>query len=334
METARTPVRVEEQLILDPRPVLSRDPVDAQARISAVFGPHRLEPVSAAPLDVRLYVLRLPSLTLGDISHGAEVDVTPGRLRTYYHVNAVLAGHTRTVCGREVGATEAGMAAILSAEEPTSMRWSADCRQLAIKIDRAALEREAEALLGRPCEQPVVFNVLMDTRYGGGRSWLRSVLTLANEVRENPLLLDQPLILRRFESLIVSQLLATQPNNYTAALQAVGRAPARPRRVQAVVDLIEERAAEALTATDLARASGTSLRSLQEDFHQYLGVSPMVYLRNIRLARARQELESIGPGSTTTVAAVAYKWWFSHVPRYAAAYRERYGELPSETIRR
>ena len=57
------------------------------------------------------------------------------------------------------------------------------------------------------------------------------------------------------------------------------------------------------------------------------------YLRNIRLARAHQDLQEADP-SSTTVAAIAYRWGFSHVPRFATAYRERYGELPSATIRR
>ena len=83
-------------LIDDPAPVRASDRDDAQARTSAVFSPHRLEVVSPKQqLDVVVRMLRLPNITLGEISHGAEVEVTPGRLRTYYHVNTVLAGHTR-----------------------------------------------------------------------------------------------------------------------------------------------------------------------------------------------------------------------------------------------
>ena len=42
---------------------------------------------------------------------------------------------------------------------------------------------------------------------------------------------------------------------------------------------------------------------------------------HLRGAGARDEL-------TTTVTDVAYRWGFGHVPRFAAAYRERYGAHP------
>lgn len=321
-------------LIDDPAPVRSSDRDDAQARVSAVFSPHRLEVVSPRqPLDVVLRTLRLPNLTLGEISHGAEVEVTPGRLRTYYHVNTVLAGHTRSECGRDMHATSQGNAAILSPDERSSMLWSADCVQLAVKLDRSAVEAELSAVLGYPAEAPLVFDLFMDTRSGAGRSWLRSVRSLIEECNEIPEIAGQPLIARRFESLIIAQLLVSQANNYSEAIAAGGREPARPRRVQAVVDLIHERPGDPLTASDLARASGISLRSLQEDFREHLGVPPMAYLRNIRLARAREELQSAQVANGVSVADIAFKWGFGHVSRFAASYRERFGEAPSVTLR-
>jgi transcriptional regulator GlxA family with amidase domain len=58
----------------------------------------------------------------------------------------------------------------------------------------------------------------------------------------------------------------------------------------------------------------------------------MAYLRQIRLTRAHEELRQARPGRTT-VALVAHRWGFSHLGRFAAAYRERYGVAPSGTLR-
>lgn len=57
-------------------------------------------------------------------------------------------------------------------------------------------------------------------------------------------------------------------------------------------------------------------------------MSPMQYLRGVRLDRAREDLQA-GVG---TVSDIAYQWGFTNLGRFARAYRERFGELPSDTL--
>lgn len=325
-----------QSLISDVCPILATDPDEASAKVGEVFSPHQLDVVgSSSSFSVVLRRIHLPRITLGELSHGAEVEVLPGRLGTYYNVNVVLSGHTRTSCGREIRATSAGNAAVLSPDGRSTMRWSADCRQLAVKIDRTALECELGALLGHPIEAPIVFDVLLDTKTGLGKAWLRTVTAMIEQVNEAPCILDKNLITSRFESLLIGQLLSTQPHNYTDELTRGEHTPVRPRRIQAVLDVIDRRAADPLTAADLARVAGISLRSLQDDFREQMGVPMMAYLRNVRLARAHENLqrEAGNPHSSASVSDVAYRWGFGHVPRFAAAYRERYGQAPSATLR-
>jgi transcriptional regulator GlxA family with amidase domain len=97
--------------------------------------------------------------------------------------------------------------------------------------------------------------------------------------------------------------------------------------------LIERDPAAALTAADLAHEAGTSVRSLQAAFTEHLGMSPTAYLRRVRLARAHADLRTATPGDGQSVTDIAYRWGFGHVPRFAAAYRERYGCAPSQTLR-
>lgn len=58
----------------------------------------------------------------------------------------------------------------------------------------------------------------------------------------------------------------------------------------------------------------------------------MMLLRRVRLAQARADLEA--PGHNTSVTTVAYDCGFSHLGRFAREYARRYGESPSETLRR
>ena len=83
----------------------------------------------------------------------------------------------------------------------------------------------------------------------------------------------------------------------------------------------------------LASEVFVSGRSLQEAFRREIGQPPMTYLRQIRLRRVHDDLASAEPGSVT-VAAVASRWGFLHLGRFAGAYRAAFGVSPSETLGR
>jgi transcriptional regulator GlxA family with amidase domain len=55
-------------------------------------------------------------------------------------------------------------------------------------------------------------------------------------------------------------------------------------------------------------------------------------LREIRLARVRDALRAADP-HRDTVAEAAHRCGFGHLGRFAAAYRAKYGEPPSTTLR-
>ncbi|KAG1240833.1 hypothetical protein G6F68_017277 [Rhizopus microsporus] len=57
----------------------------------------------------------------------------------------------------------------------------------------------------------------------------------------------------------------------------------------------------------------------------------MHYLRDLRMERARAELLS---GESHNIAAVALRWGFAHMGRFSAGYKARYGESPSQSVRR
>ena len=55
----------------------------------------------------------------------------------------------------------------------------------------------------------------------------------------------------------------------------------------------------------------------------------MRYLQQCRLERARADLLDARASVTET----AYRWGFGNLGDFAARYRERFGEKPSETLR-
>ena len=127
------------------------------------------------------------------------------------------------------------------------------------------------------------------------------------------------------ERLLISGLILAQPNTHTAELARPASA-IRPRTVDKVVRLIQERADEPLTLTDLANHAGVGARRLQQGFREHVGMSPMQYLRRTRLDRARQDLLR----TQDTVTEIASRWGFLHPGRFAQLYRQEFGVTPSE----
>lgn len=128
----------------------------------------------------------------------------------------------------------------------------------------------------------------------------------------------------------VLRMLALASVPLLAAELPAGRADAA-RAVSRAIDYIEANSAEPLTLSAVAAAAGLSIRTLQQQFQRRFGAGPMRYLRMARLEQARLRLAA---GGGLRVTDVALDCGFSHLGEFALAYRERFGEPPSATLRR
>ena len=89
---------------------------------------------------------------------------------------------------------------------------------------------------------------------------------------------------------------------------------------------------EPIDLENLARIAEVPPRTLERHFRTFLNATPLAWVRRMRLTRARQAL--IDADATETVTDVALVCGFSQLGRFAAQYREHFGELPSDTLRR
>jgi transcriptional regulator GlxA family with amidase domain len=200
-----------------------------------------------------------------------------------------------------------------------------------VKIDKPALQRQLETLLGRPLRRPPRFEPCVDISRGPGRSWANLVRWSLLESEVSQGLLQEPIIAGRLEQTLLEGLLLTVGHSYRAAL-ATPPPAMRPAAVKRVMDVVREHPAEPYDAARLAEIAQVSLRTLQEAFRKHVGMSPTTYLKEVRLHRVRQTLLTAAPG-TVTVTEVAHQWGFAHLGRFARRYRARFGESPSQTLR-
>ncbi len=112
----------------------------------------------------------------------------------------------------------------------------------------------------------------------------------------------------------------------------------RSRQTQSLIVKIAEDYAlshtdDHLYVSDLCRVAAVSERTLEYAFKEVMGLTPMTYLIRLRLHRVRQALLA-GTQGSTTVSAEALEWGFWHFGEFSRAYKECFGELPSDTLRR
>ncbi|WP_245908111.1 AraC family transcriptional regulator [Pseudosporangium ferrugineum] len=275
-------------------------------------------------------VIQLGPLTVGHLGFGAPVTLVASELEAY-HITIPTTGQLHVwYAGLEITA-DPGSAVLYGPGKPVYTLHAANSAELDVKIEQPALEAELAALLGRPVTGPIDLPAVVDLRSGPARSWGTLVRMLRAEIGHPASLVRQPLIAEHLRRSVLSGLLLSVPHRYTEELNAP--APAGPpRAVQRVIDAIQDEPERPFTVADLARIAGVSVRSLQEGFRRSVGCAPMTYLQQVRLARAHESLRREDP-SRATVAAVAHRWGFAHLGRFASAYRNRFGVCPSETLR-
>ena len=195
---------------------------------------------------------------------------------------------------------------------------------------------EADQFPGRAAAPEASFELAMNTRQGPGRTWIEQLLLLSRQPAGPDGLLASPLVARPLaQSLVNGFLLAAEHSRSAAVIAATAAAaaaePTAPATIRKAIDLVEADPRAPLSVSDLAAHCGVGSRALQHGFQRHVGMSPMAYVRDVRLRRADAELRAAAPPDT--VASIARRWGFAHLGRFAAVYEARYGQPPGQTLR-
>jgi len=103
--------------------------------------------------------------------------------------------------------------------------------------------------------------------------------------------------------------------------------------VKSVRELTLAQHCDPITIGEICTALNISRRTLNHAFQQVLGITPVAYMRNIRLHKIRAELQ-YKSHQILNIACVASHWGFWHMSLFSRYYRELFGECPSETLER
>jgi AraC-like DNA-binding protein len=305
---------------------------EARLAVGSEFYPHRLSALQrSSDFKMSLRSAECGALTVGVLAYdGADVSLDFGELADSYHFSIPVRGCVEAVCGTRPTTSTCEKGAIYSPAGHTVItRWGAGSAQYGLKFDRRALEDELGTMIGRSVRRPIRFTPGLSVTSPAGESWFRLVRTLTRELKEGCGLLYDPKVAAQLSRAVCTGLLLAAEHEYSDEVHRP-RPPARPRTIRRAVEAIDATPQDPHTVASLASLVGASVRSLQEGFARHVGMPPMAYLRDVRLARVHADLVASAGGAS--VADVAHRWGLRHLGRFAADYRRKYGCPPSQTL--
>ncbi|MGI5324356.1 AraC family transcriptional regulator [Actinomadura nitritigenes] len=233
---------------------------------------------------------------------------------------------------RSGGRATAGGSLVVSHDE--AMRLTPDPRHgcLVIATSTGRLADHLGGFLGRAYDPPLRFHSVDGPALAPAsvveRTW-RHVCAVLDDSAAAGL---HPLAARSLEESLLTAVLLGLPNTATPELAEP------PRRVPHhlagfIRDWVEAHHRRPIGASDIAAAAGIGVRQLQAVCRAQWGLTPTRLLRGVRLDHARAALRSAGPGHRT-VSDIAAAAGYLHMSRFAEHYRQRFGETPTDTLKR
>jgi AraC-like DNA-binding protein len=254
-------------------------------------------------------------VTLGDIvTDGYDAQTTTNRLT----VSLPVTGRNRFHTGG-LSFDAAGSDALLI--QPGT-------RKSAKRANGADRSRTLSAIVPAPSESAHIGKYLQVGRMSAARSLRSFLVHVFSEMRNADSPLRRPVASAAIEALVIDLVhaLCDAPTPLSASDNSASA------RVNAACEYMQAHAHEALTVQQIANAVGIGPRHLQSAFRDITGMSPREKLTEIRLEYVHAKLT--GPEEGTTVSNTALDCGFAHLGRFAAAYRQRYGESPTRTLLR
>lgn len=316
--------------LLQSSPLLFSSDVDeVRTKVAGELSEHRLEPRAPA-LKARLFGAKAEGVQVYRLEYGAAVSVDARLGSDTILVQYGLQGRidARSPFGQWQVAP--GQALIFPPGVSVHLEWQEHAAQLLVKISLARLNRAYESLVGAMPMLPLRLRQARVYDTASAPGWDALLGYFCSQLF-GPGGRQSTLSIKVAEDALMGHLLCSRSLCLVDGAMPPPSGIA-PRHVRRAREFMEDRIQEAISLEDIAAYAGVSVRSLSRAYQAQYGASPMAALRTLRLEKIRQDLAD--PGAESSIADIAFRWGYAHLGRFAAAYRERFGEPPHETLRR
>jgi len=277
---------------------------------------------------------RISHLALGDVGiiHGKYTTAFKLHLPdvdTFVGSPAPLKGAgTHQVGGKDVTVSRGG--GVILSPGGAVLQFGPQFEHLSMAVRPAALMRKLSAIVGDLRLGPLRFDPAVNAGNPQSKTLERLVGFVNAEFDVSPSQMP-PILQSELQQSMITSFLMANANNYSGLLhgEPVAAASWQVRRAE---QFIEANWDQPITIEALVAATNVSARSLFASFKAGRGYSPMDFVKRVRLEHARQKL--LSPDAGTSVTGVAYDCGFGNSGHFAVDYHKRFGERPSETLKR
>lgn len=205
--------------------------------------------------------------------------------------------------------------------------WAARTHCDVLSIDRRALSEVATGLNDAPVRLTGIAPVSVEAK----RHLVRVMDYVCQSVSDDLGVVRDPLISSTIQRYLAASMLAAFPSTAVLNTTAADRQDSMPQLLRRAIAFIDDNAHTDISLADIANAIFVTPRALQYMFRKHRDCTPTEYLRQVRLHHAHLALLA-GNRDTTSVGDIARKWGFGHMGRFAAYYRQHYGQSPHVTL--
>ena len=239
-----------------------------------------------------------------------------------------ICGHAEVKVGTQLIDAKPDVIVLASTRQISSLELAPDRKHLMVEVPQSDLRRKLGQLIRCTIHESLQFQLTlkMDTVAGRLLSMIARALAegLTDEVASDSF------TLLSLSDALMNCLVELVWHNYTSSVDSATNL-VTPKYVENAIAFMQANLPKPLTVDVIAAAVNVSPRSLQQGFKQYRETTPMAYLSELRLQAAHRELQWAPPG--VSVSDIGRRWGFSHLGRFAAEYRERFGRAPSGTLK-
>ncbi len=305
---------------------------DAREVLSRIFTEIALDPLDTGQsfrAQVNGVELRRIAICYLRFENGAVAG--PVQPLNFHTLQLNLSGSSvyNTDDGASGGDTEHGV--MLSAGQTVRNRHSAANGHLALVVKDEEMRDQLVRYTGTEKTTALKFAAEFDLSRPRTRSLLSFVDTFTRELNRPGGILEAHAAVASFEDYLLTSLLLGLEHNQTDKLDTRGPASA-PEHVRKLEDYMAAHASEPIDMVTLTEVSGLSGATIHRAFRKHRDYTPMQFLQDQRMHLVRQRLLFSGP--TDSVSSIAMECGFFHLGRFAADYRRRFNENPSQTIMR
>ncbi len=322
----------------------TKDLHESVQAVSGVYCAHELQ------LDPRSKSLHTQLSTKGqwaqsmglctvDLAYGAKVKVDAGRFPNLYLFMHCQSGRGIVTQHHNKMAWLPGSTLPVSANLRTRFDFEEQFAQTSFPVDGAYLNGLCSRLLGYRPDQEVRFD-LTPFPHSMAATWRHLMGLIQSLPSDLP-----PAAQSSLREHVVTLLLTQLAHNLSDALTQPHQGKGQRTSVQLVLqahDYIQAHLDNPeLVVSDVAQAIGVSVRVLQYAFRKHKRTTPQAHLRECRLEQAHTQLMNLAtkPGARASlgedqpVGRIAMDCGFFHLGRFAQYYKQKYGMLPSQTVR-